>query len=119
MKTKKLNENKGITLTALVVAIIVLIILASISITSINGQRDTIEEAQAVKVSAEVATYQEELDIIEIKTVADQIDEDGNVLLEMNPYIAELEPGESTTLNTSATFDYANAYDFTIEKKSE
>ena len=47
------------------------------------------------------------------------IDEDGNVLLEMNPYIAELEPGESTQLNTSATFDYANAYDFTIEKKSE
>ena len=47
------------------------------------------------------------------------LDEDGNVLLEMSPYIAELEPGESTTLNTSATFDYANAYDFTIEKKSE
>ena len=44
------------------------------------------------------------------------IDEDGNVLIEMNPYIAELEPGESTQLNTSATFDYANAYDFTIEK---
>ena len=75
MKTKKLKENKGVTLTALVVAIIVLIILASISITSINGQRDTIEEAQAVKVSAEVATYQEELDIIEIKTVADQVNE--------------------------------------------
>ena len=44
-------------------------------------------------------------------------DEEGNVLIEMKPYIAELEPGESTQLNTSAVFDYAEAYDFSIEKQ--
>ena len=47
------------------------------------------------------------------------IDEDGNAILEMSPYIDSLEPGESTELNASATLDYANAYDFTIEKRSE
>ena len=31
-------------------------------------------------------------------------------------YIGEVNPGESTQLNSSATFDYANAYDFRIEK---
>ena len=43
-------------------------------------------------------------------------DEDGEVLVTMNPYIPEIEAGESTQLNTSATFDYANAYDFSITK---
>ena len=44
-------------------------------------------------------------------------DEDGNVLIEMKPYIEELEPGETAQLNTSAVFDYTEAYDFTIEKQ--
>ena len=44
-------------------------------------------------------------------------DEDGEVLITMNPYISELASGETTQLNTSAVFDYANAYDFTIEKQ--
>ena len=45
------------------------------------------------------------------------IDEDENEIVTMAGYISELEPGESTQLNASATFDYANAYDFIIEKK--
>jgi len=45
------------------------------------------------------------------------IDKEGNEIITVEAYIGELEPGQSTELNTSATFDYANAYDFSISKK--
>lgn len=44
------------------------------------------------------------------------LDKNGNELTVVAAYIGELQPGESTQLNTSATFDYANAYDFEISK---
>lgn len=45
------------------------------------------------------------------------IDKDGNEIITVAAYIGKLEPGERCELNTSATFDYANAYDFEISKK--
>ena len=45
------------------------------------------------------------------------LDKDGNELTVVAAYIGELEPGESTQLNSSATFDFANAYDFEITKR--
>ena len=45
------------------------------------------------------------------------LDKEGNEIVTVGGYIQELSAGESTQLNTSATFDYANAYDFTITKK--
>ena len=44
------------------------------------------------------------------------LDADGNTLVVLSPYIPEIEPGESSTLNASAVFDYSDAYDFTITK---
>ena len=45
------------------------------------------------------------------------LDKDRNEMTTVVAYIKELQPGESTTLNVSSTFDYANAYDFTISRK--
>ncbi len=45
------------------------------------------------------------------------IDENGNEIITVGGYIGELEPGENMQLNSSASFDYANAYDFEITKK--
>ena len=45
------------------------------------------------------------------------LDKEGNEIVTVGGYIQELSAGESAQLNTSATFDYANAYDFTITKK--
>jgi len=45
------------------------------------------------------------------------LDKQGNEIIDVVGYIGELEPGQSEQLNVSASFDYANAYDFTIEKK--
>ena len=43
-------------------------------------------------------------------------DENEKEITPIGGYIGEVNPGESTQLNSSATFDYANAYDFRIEK---
>ena len=56
MKTK---ENKGITLIALVVTIIVLLILAGVSITMLTGQNGILNRAREAKEKTEVAQIQE------------------------------------------------------------
>lgn len=45
------------------------------------------------------------------------LDKQGNEIVTVGGYIGKLQPGQSTQLNSSATFDYANAYDFEITKK--
>lgn len=50
---------------------------------------------------------------INIKLIA----ENGKALTTLVGYIGELEPGESTQLSTSTTFDYANTYDVEITKR--
>ena len=44
-------------------------------------------------------------------------DKDGKEIVTVGGYIGIIKPGESKQLNSSATFDYANAYDYKIEKK--
>ena len=44
------------------------------------------------------------------------LDKQAKEIITVGGYIEELEPEESTQLNVSATFDYANAYDYKIEK---
>ena len=46
------------------------------------------------------------------------LDGDGNTLIELNPYIPRLQPDERAEISLSATFDYAQAYDYTITKES-
>lgn len=50
---------------------------------------------------------------VEIKVM----DKQGNEITTVSAYIGTLEPGKTTQLNTSKTFDYANAYDLSITKK--
>ena len=45
------------------------------------------------------------------------MDKEGNEIISIEGYIGELESGESTQLSISASFNYANAYDFVISKK--
>lgn len=45
------------------------------------------------------------------------IDKQGNEITTIDAFLGPIEPGESTQFSTSATFDYANAYDFSITKK--
>lgn len=45
------------------------------------------------------------------------LDKEGNEIITIGAYIQKLEPGQTAELNTSATFDFANAYDFKITKR--
>lgn len=45
------------------------------------------------------------------------VDKEGQEIITVAAFLGELKPGENTQLSTSATFDYANAYDFTITKR--
>ena len=58
----KFKENKGITLIALVVTIIVLLILAGISINALAGQNGILNRTTSAKQKTEEAQAQEELE---------------------------------------------------------
>ena len=45
------------------------------------------------------------------------IDKSGEEIISIDAYVKALEAGESSQFNTSASFDYVNAYDFVVSKK--
>ena len=56
---KKLRINRGITLIALVITIIVLLILAGVSISMLTGQNGIITQAQRAKEETEKSAKME------------------------------------------------------------
>ena len=54
-----LKENKGITLIALVITIIVLLILAGVSIAMLTGQNGILSQAQNASTQTEIAEEKE------------------------------------------------------------
>ena len=66
-----MNKNKGITLVALVVTIIVLIILAGVSINLVLGNNGIITMAKRAKENMEIATQEEQ---IALDSLTSQID---------------------------------------------
>ncbi len=61
------KRNKGITLIALVVTIVVLLILAGITIASVTGEKGIIKEARTAKELSEKAALEELVDLAIIK----------------------------------------------------
>ena len=47
------------------------------------------------------------------------VDKDGKELATIEALVSELQPGDSTQLNTSATMDLSDAYNFTVAAKAE
>ena len=47
------------------------------------------------------------------------LDKEGNEIITIGGIIGDVEPGETVQLNSSATTDFANAYDFTIKVTDE
>ena len=60
MKDYKLMKNRGITLIALVVTIIVILILAGISISMLTGQNGILNRAANAKEKTEIASIDEQ-----------------------------------------------------------
>ena len=64
MRTKEVKtRNKGITLIALVVTIVVLLILAGVSISMLTGDDGIISKSKEARISTELSGYKEELEL--------------------------------------------------------
>ena len=61
MNKLKTKENKGITIIALVITIVILIVLAGLTINMLIGENGIITKASIAKSSTELAKYKEEL----------------------------------------------------------
>ena len=57
------KKEKGITLIALVVTIVILLILASISIGALTGDNGIIDQAHTAKEDTEIASWEEQIDL--------------------------------------------------------
>ncbi len=62
MEKKQVRREKGITLVALVITIIVLIILAGVAIMTLTGEEGILTKAKESRISTELSAYQEELE---------------------------------------------------------
>ncbi len=92
----RINRNeKGITLIALVVTIIVLLILAGISISMLTGQNGILNRAQEAKEKTETAQKDEEIRL----TVMSSLGTDG--LLDINQLKTEIENQGGTVSGTT------------------
>ncbi len=60
-------KQKGITLIALVITIIILLILASITIATLTGENGIITKAQEAKIKTEEAQLDEQLKLARVK----------------------------------------------------
>ena len=81
MKNKlkeQLKINKGITLIALVITIIVLLILAGVTIATLTGDNGILTKAQNAKTQNDKATVKEKVDL----AIAASLDETGKISLE-------------------------------------
>lgn len=59
----KANENKGVTLMALAVTIIIMLILAGVTISSLTGNSGITTQAKRSKIQNELASYKEQIDL--------------------------------------------------------
>ena len=103
MKNIQKNRQKGITLIALVVTIVVLIIIASISIATLTGENGIITSSSFAKFSTKIDEYQEELDQYVIHQAMIQ---DGNE----DVIIYESDPEEIKKIITKMTDEDAEKY---------
>ena len=118
-KLKK-HSNKGITLIALVITIIVLLILAGVSIAMLTGENGVLTKATEAKEQTEVAQEKEEIQMAYAASKANKVDQVADDVT-----ASELQ-GELTKLNSLGTADdsdglkvtYPNGHVYTIDQET-
>ena len=124
-KTKLKESEKGITLIALVITIIVLLILAAVSIAMLTGENGILSKASNAKEKHLIAQYEEELNLCIMEM---QTDELGTLtmpkLIEKLPqYIQTSQPGEQYEWNTEQTSEEPTGtykgYEFKVDKNKK
>jgi len=74
---KKIRNQKGITLIALVITIIVLLILASVSIAMISGDNGILSKAGEAKTKNEIANLKEQFNLLKINELMERYEGSG------------------------------------------
>ena len=125
---RKLKNNKGITLIALVVTIVVLLILAGVSISMLTGENGIITQAQQSKLQTEIGKEKEYITLSVSAVKGDKISRgdtseitSGELQNEINNYTDEATVTGSGTL--TVTYESGRSYevdqDGNIEQKEE
>lgn len=110
---KTLKNERGITLIALVVTIIVLLILAGVTISAVFGENGLIKQVEIAKEKNTIASYQDEVDraLLAAKTICIAENRNGDILSEAKKEL------EQSTLFKDATFSEISNGEFTINTK--
>ena len=123
--TKLKESEKGITLIALVITIIVLLILAAVSIAMLTGENGILSKASNAKEKHLIAQYEEELNLCIMEM---QTDELGTLTMEkliekLPQYIQASQPGEQCEWDTNQTAEEPTGvykgYEFKVEKNKK
>ena len=81
MKKLIINKNKGITLIALVITIIVLLILAGVSIAMLTGENGILNQAKKAKEETEIASEEEK---VKLATSGALLQDNGKSIIQSN-----------------------------------
>ena len=101
-RSKNLSKQKGITLIALVVTIVVLLILAGTAIAMLTGDSGIMTNAQKAKMSTELAGYKEEVELYKAEKYMENIEFEETSLTagKENLYYNTQESGETGNIKT-------------------
>lgn len=103
----KLKENKGITLIALVITIIVLLILAGVTISTLTGDNGILTQANKAKDKYSTAGIIEEIETNVLSYLIDKDIENGKTLQEvLRENLDESQIGEITSNGKVAIIEY-------------
>ena len=120
-KSKK-ETNKGITLIALVITIIVLLILAGVSIATLTGENGIITQAQEAKKRTEEAQIKEEIELAYILVEGQSYISNSDINKKAEELQEELQKQDKsatvTVDGTNLNIEYKN-YETTIDKNGK
>ena len=86
----KKEGSNGITLIALVITIIVLLILAGVTISTLTNQNSILKKANTAKEKMKIAEYEEELKVIGFGLQPDRVVNNKDNQVYMNEYEEEI-----------------------------
>ena len=104
---KKENFNKGITLIALVITIIVLLILAGVTIATLIGENGNLNQAENSKTETLKASA---LEMINLAITSNKTEDDNTLLNNLQ----EIENAEIEIINIDAYYVTINGFTFTV-----
>ena len=108
---KKLENQKGITLIALVLTIVILVILSVVTINLIFGTDNLYEKAKSTKQIQDIATAKEQLEILKIESLAENYD------LKLDNYLEKLDEVQDSASITGIERIDQNTAEATIGDK--